>query len=174
MGLGRIKGNPFSLEVWCQNKKYVAAMLILDHVSITLQCNHKRVFISMVYKTADSRKWFFICYLCLQFLLCFDKEGVLLDLKLYIYQLCCSYLFLVCFLLRIFYGHPKDFIIMVLSFVFCIVLVMRKIKSFAFNISKNFSKNKNCFRGLQHVLWWCKYFFFVLKCCTVIVQTPIK
>ena len=128
MGLGRIKGNPFWLEVWCQNKKYVAAMLILDHVSITLQCNHKRVFISMVYKTADSRKWLFICYLCLQFLLCFDKEGVLLDLKLYIYQLCCSYLFFVCFLLRIFYGHPKDFIIMILLFVFCIVLVMRKIK----------------------------------------------
>ena len=131
-------------------------MLILDHVSITLQCNHKQVFISMGHKTADSRKWLFICYLCLQFLLCFDKEGVLLDLKLYILN---SVVIFVCLLVRIFYGHPKDLIIMILLFVLYIVLVVSKIKSFAFNISKNFSKNKNCFRGLQHVLWWCKYFF---------------
>ena len=144
-------------------------MLILDHVSITLPCNHKQVFISMVYKTADSRKWLFIFYLCLQFLLCFDKGSASGSQTVH-YQLCCYFLF-VCLLVRIFYGHPKDFIIMILLFVLYIVLVVSKIKSFAFNVSKNFSKNKNCFRGLQHVLWWCKY-FFVLKCSTMIVQTP--
>lgn len=167
--MGRIKGNPFSSEFWYKKKKYVAALLILDHVSITLQSIHKHVFISMVYKTADSRKWLFICHLYLHFLLCFDKEGLLLDLKLYIIN---SAVIFVCLLVRIFYGHPKDFIILILLFVLYIVLVVSKMKSFAFNISKNFSKNKNCFRGLQHVLWWCKYFFFAVKCCTVIVQTP--
>lgn len=89
MGLGRIKGNPFWSEFWYESKKYVGAMLILDHVSITLQCNHKQVLVSMVYKTADSRKWLFINFVMyathsLQFLLCFDKEFLLLDLKLYI------------------------------------------------------------------------------------------
>ena len=74
---------------------------------------------------------------------------MLLDLKLYILN---SVVIFVCLLVRIFYGHPKDLIIMILLFVLYIVLVVSKIKSFAFNISKNFSKNKNCFRGLQHVL----------------------
>ena len=52
----------------------------------------------------------------LQFLLCFDNECLLLDLKLYVIKVLCCYFFFVHLPVRIFYGHPKDPIIMNFEF----------------------------------------------------------